>query len=134
MLAEAPKHKIWKCTFQFLCYEKQTVAHFYESPSSNSPVLSVLGETTRKLIIYGRCYVLINVGFFPPRRLFHGCSHMLVEWGGLRKKKWSKVEKDNITWICLRLPSCSPWFKSQAQHLRYFQFIFELWCEKDANK
>ena len=26
-------------------------------------------------------------------------------------------------WICLRLPSCCPGFKSQAHHLRFQQFI-----------
>ena len=26
-------------------------------------------------------------------------------------------------WFCLRLPSCGPRFESQAQHLRFFQFV-----------
>ena len=26
-------------------------------------------------------------------------------------------------WFCLRLPSCGPWFESQAHHLRFFQFV-----------
>ena len=29
-------------------------------------------------------------------------------------------------WIRLRLPSCRPGFKSQAHHLRFFQFKFEI--------
>ena len=43
-------------------------------------------------------------------------------------------------WIRLRLPSFRPGFKSQAHHLRFFQFIlfkylsFELECEKNENK
>ena len=26
-------------------------------------------------------------------------------------------------WICLRLPSCCPWFEYQANHLHFFQFL-----------
>ena len=37
-------------------------------------------------------------------------------------------------WMRLCLPFCGPWFESQARHLCFFQFIFELWCEKDKNK
>ena len=33
-------------------------------------------------------------------------------------------------WICLRLPSCCPGFKSQAYHLCFHQFLFELCQEK----
>ena len=29
-------------------------------------------------------------------------------------------------WIHLRLPSCCPWFESQAHHLCFYQIIFEL--------
>ena len=29
-------------------------------------------------------------------------------------------------WICLHLPSCRPGFESQAHHLCFYQFIFEL--------
>ena len=38
-------------------------------------------------------------------------------------------------WICLHPPSCCPRFESQAHHLSFYQFIFEL-ChvEKDENK
>ena len=37
-------------------------------------------------------------------------------------------------WFCLRLPSCGPGFESQALHLCFFQFVIDLWCEKDENK
>ena len=37
-------------------------------------------------------------------------------------------------WISPQLPSCGPRFDSQAQHLRFFQLIFELRLEKDENK
>ena len=38
-------------------------------------------------------------------------------------------------WIRLRLPSCRPGFESQAHHLSFYQFIFELYhVEKDENK
>ena len=37
-------------------------------------------------------------------------------------------------WTSPRLPSCVPRFDSQAQHLRFFQLIFELRLEKDENK
>ena len=30
-------------------------------------------------------------------------------------------------------PSCCPGFESQAQYLRFFQFVIEMWCEKDEN-
>ena len=38
-------------------------------------------------------------------------------------------------WIRLRLPSCHPRFKSQAHHLRFFQFIlFKLYiCHLNWN-
>ena len=29
-------------------------------------------------------------------------------------------------WFRLRLPSCDPGFKSQAHHLRFFQFVLKL--------
>ena len=38
-------------------------------------------------------------------------------------------------WFCLRLPSCYPGFKFQAQHLRFFQFVLlKLYREKYGNK
>ena len=37
-------------------------------------------------------------------------------------------------WFRLRLPSCGPRFESQVLHLRYFQYVIDLWCEKDKNK
>ena len=37
-------------------------------------------------------------------------------------------------WFCLSLASCGPGFKSQALHLHFFQFVIDLWCEKDENK
>ena len=37
-------------------------------------------------------------------------------------------------WFCLCLPSCGPGFESQAVHLCFFQFVIDLWCEKDENK
>ena len=30
-------------------------------------------------------------------------------------------------WICLCLPSCCPGFESQTYHLRFYQFILELY-------
>ena len=44
---------------------------------------------------------------------------------------WASI----VHWICLRLPSCCPGFESQAHHLHFYQFIFEL-ChrENDENK
>ena len=36
-------------------------------------------------------------------------------------------------WIHLRLPSCHPGFKSQALHLCFYQFIFEL-CHVEKTK
>ena len=35
---------------------------------------------------------------------------------------WASI----VHWICLRLPSCCPGFESQAHHLHFYQFIFEL--------
>ena len=35
-------------------------------------------------------------------------------------------------WICLCLPFYHPWFESQAQNLRFYQFILR--CGKDKNK
>ena len=35
--------------------------------------------------------------------------------------------------FCLRLPSCCPGFESQAHHLRFYQFIFEL-CDVKRTK
>ena len=32
-----------------------------------------------------------------------------------------------VQWIRLRLPSCHPGFESQAHHLSFYQFIFELY-------
>ena len=29
-------------------------------------------------------------------------------------------------WFHLRLPSCGPWFESQAHHLHFFQFVLKL--------
>ena len=38
-------------------------------------------------------------------------------------------------WFCLRLPSYSPGFKSQAHHLRFFQFVLQkLYQENNENK
>ena len=37
-------------------------------------------------------------------------------------------------WICVCPPLCGPGFGSQAQLLRFFQFIFQLRCEKDKIK
>ena len=37
-------------------------------------------------------------------------------------------------WFHLRLPSCGPWFKSQAHHLCFFQFVLKLKREKNENK
>ena len=40
-------------------------------------------------------------------------------------------------WFCLRLQSCGPRFKSQAHHLRFFQFVLLkllLELEKNENK
>ena len=38
-------------------------------------------------------------------------------------------------WFRLRLPSCSPWFESQAHHLRFFQFVLlKLYQENNENK
>ena len=38
-------------------------------------------------------------------------------------------------WFCLRLPSCSPGFKSQALHLCFFQFVLlKLYRENNENK
>ena len=37
-------------------------------------------------------------------------------------------------WISLLLQSCGHKFDSRAQFLIIFQFIFELWREKDVNK
>ena len=36
-------------------------------------------------------------------------------------------------WIRLWLPSCCPSFKSQAHHLQFYQFIFEL-CHTEKTK
>ena len=36
-------------------------------------------------------------------------------------------------WICLRLAYCCPGFKSQANHLHFYQFIFEL-CRVEKTK
>ena len=35
-------------------------------------------------------------------------------------------------WICLCLPSCCPGFESQTYHLRYYQFILELYKTRDS--
>ena len=45
-----------------------------------------------------------------------------------------KLRAAMAQWIRLRLPSCSPGFKSKAHHPRYFQYVFELLREKDENK
>ena len=37
-------------------------------------------------------------------------------------------------WFRLRLPYCGPGFEYQVLHLRFFQFVIDLWCEKDKNK
>ena len=37
-------------------------------------------------------------------------------------------------WFCLRLPSWGTGFESQAHHLCFFQFVLELWPEKNENK
>ena len=38
-------------------------------------------------------------------------------------------------WFCLRLPYCGPGFKSQAHHLRFFQFVLlKLYRENNGNK
>ena len=37
-------------------------------------------------------------------------------------------------WIHLHLSSYVPRFESQAQHLRFFQFVIELWCQNNENK
>ena len=38
-------------------------------------------------------------------------------------------------WFRLRLPSCGPWFKSQAHHLSFFQFVLlKLYRENNKNK
>ena len=53
---------------------------------------------------------------------------------------WNKVKDSAFVvaakalWFCLRLPSCGPRFESEALHLHFFQFVIELWCEKDKNK
>ena len=57
---------------------------------------------------------------------------------GRRSKVFTAENKKSVAaiaqWIRLRLPSCSPGFKSQSQHQRFFQFIIKLRCGMDANK
>ena len=38
-----------------------------------------------------------------------------------------RIQTTVAQWICLRLPSCLPGFESQARHLFFYQFKFELW-------
>ena len=47
-------------------------------------------------------------------------------------KHWVRRGAAIAQWICLCLPSCQPWFKSQAHHLSLSQFIFEFSCKKEA--
>ena len=52
---------------------------------------------------------------------------------------WFQIRKTKngvaaiVQWIRLCLPSCSPRFESQAYHLRFYQFIFEL-CYVEKTK
>ena len=46
----------------------------------------------------------------------------------------SIVKPAIVPWFHLRLPSCGPGIESQELHLRFFQFVIDLWCEKDENK
>ena len=61
---------------------------------------------------------------------YWNCNEKITK---INKKRPSVAGVTHSQWICLRLPTCRPRFKSQAHHLCYYQF--KLWhVEKTKNR